>query len=111
MIIRIVYEAFLNRGKPGKRNNRIHKLNRILVALFTKKPDPSAYSVTVLTEAIENAMPTPQPTGQTRQAACHASEDRIYAAATDFSETLSMDQLRAFITEALCWHRLLILRH
>ncbi|MGB8600882.1 MAG: hypothetical protein WCD42_01665 [Rhizomicrobium sp.] len=57
-------------------------------------------------------MPTPPPTGpQTRQAACRASEDRIYAAATDFSETLSLTQLRAFITEAMCWRRLLTLRH
>lgn len=46
-----------------------------------------------------------------RTAPCNAGEDRIYAAATDYSETLSFAQLRAFFTEALCWRRLLTLRH
>lgn len=46
-----------------------------------------------------------------RTAPCNTGEDRIYAAATDYSETLSFAQLRAFFTEALCWRRLLTLRH
>lgn len=38
-------------------------------------------------------------------------DERIYAAAAEFAETLSFSRLREFLSEATRWRSLLMLRH